>query len=91
MYVSIESKLHILRMKHFLNCSFQMLMVILITILNYKIFLAGKSRLYRGLNPDLLRVKIHAIHKPGSLFSQTGDTQNQLAKIAITLEPYKIA
>ena len=26
-------------------------------------------------------LKDHAIHKPGSLFSQTGDTQTQLAKI----------
>ena len=34
--------------------------------------------------------EIRATHKPESLFSQTG-TQNQLAKIAITLEPFKIA
>ena len=68
MYVSTESKPHILRIKHFFNCSFQILMVILIKILNYKIFFAEKSRLHRGLNPDLPRVKIHAIHKLGSFF-----------------------
>ena len=30
-------------------------------------------------------------HNSKICFSQTGYTQNQLAKIAITLEPYKVA
>ena len=47
MYVSTESKLHILRIKHLLYCSFQILMIVLITlitILNYKIFFEKKKR-----------------------------------------------
>ena len=42
MYVSTESKLHFLLIKHFLNCSFQILIVILIAILNYKFSLLKK-------------------------------------------------
>ena len=46
-----------------------------------------------GVSPKIGRLPIYGGELTGmvySLFSQTGDTQNLLAKIAITLESYKI-
>ena len=50
--------------KTLINCSFQILMIILTTILNYKIFFVNneekkrlRHRLHRGWNPDLPRMK----------------------------------
>ena len=51
MYVSTESKLHILRIKHFLICSFKIVMVILVIILNYKIGFTSKKVASLGIEP----------------------------------------
>ena len=68
-------------------------MVILITILNYKkkSFL-NKKVACTGDWTVISRVpRFMLLTNRGHFFSQTGDNQDELAKIAITLETYKIA